>query len=389
MRTQAVIIGGGPAGTLLSHLLGRHGIESVILELRSREYVLARIRAGVLEQGTAELLRTVGLGERMDSEGHVHHGVGLALAGRLLRIDFRELTSKAVTIYGQTEVQSDLYTALDTEGRTLIDEAEDVAIHEVAGDNPYVTYTKGGVEHRIDADFVAGCDGYHGVSRQAIPADVLRTYERDYPFGWLGVLSETPPVDDELIYAGHERGFALCSMRHAILSRYYIQCDLDTDIGDWPDDRFWEELQRRLPNDVAERLVTGRSIEKSIAPLRSFVAEPMQFGSLYLAGDAAHIVPPTGAKGLNLAVSDVAYLAEAMRQYYGDGSDAGLAAYSETALRRVWKAVRFSWWMTTLLHQFPEDGAFARRIQHTEFDYLASSSSAQEAMAENYVGLPM
>ena len=388
MRTQVAIIGGGPAGTLLSHILDHHGIESVVLERRSQEYVLSRIRAGVLEQGGADLLRTYGLGDRMDREGFVHEGIFLAFAGRRFRIDFEALTGSSVMVYGQTEVQKDLYEAHAAGGATLIDEAEDVALHDLDGDAPYVTFTKDGVAERLDCDFIAGCDGYHGVSRASIPDAVLRTFERIYPFGWLGVLSETPPVNDELIYANHERGFALCSMRHEMLSRYYVQCPLDADIDQWPDDRFWEELKTRLPVDVAERMVTGPSIEKSIAPLRSFVAEPMRFGKLFLAGDAAHIVPPTGAKGLNLAISDVAYLSEALIAHYRDGSDAALDAYSDTALARVWKAVRFSWWMTTLMHRFPDDGAFGLKIQESELDYLSSSAAAQKALAENYVGLP-
>lgn len=310
MHTQVLVIGGGPAGSLLSHLLHLRGIESVILERKSRDYVLSRIRAGVLEHQSVEVLRNAGLGERLDREGFVHDGTHLAFGGDKLRIDFAALTGKTVTIYGQTQVQEDLYDALGQRDGSIVFEAEDVTLHDLDTDSPAATYAKDGHEHRIEARWVAGCDGYHGVSRTSIPDDVLTTFERVYPFGWLGILSETPPVDDELIYASSERGFALCSMRHANLSRYYVQCPLDDDIADWSDDRFWEELKARLPADTADALVTGPSIEKSIAPLRSFVAEPMRYGSLLLAGDAAHIVPPTGAKGLNLAISDVVYLAE-------------------------------------------------------------------------------
>jgi p-hydroxybenzoate 3-monooxygenase len=389
MRTQVAIIGGGPAGTLLSHMLASAGVDSVVLERKSKAYVLSRIRAGVLERGSTRILTAQGLGDRMARQGFVHDGVYLAFAGRRFRVDFAALTDASVTVYGQTEVQKDLYAAQEQEGRALIDEAGDVELHGLDTATPWVTFTKDGVAHRLDCDFVAGCDGYHGVSRASIPPEVLRTYERVYPFGWLGILSETPPVNNELIYANHARGFALCSMRHEMLSRYYVQCPLDTDLAEWPDDRFWEELTARLPHDVGERLVTGPSIEKSIAPLRSFVAEPMRFGRLFLAGDAAHIVPPTGAKGLNLAISDVTYLADALTRFYGDGDEAGLDAYSATALARVWKAVRFSWWMTTLLHRFPDDGAFGLKIQEAELGYLAESEPAQRAMAENYVGLPL
>ncbi|RPI25828.1 MAG: 4-hydroxybenzoate 3-monooxygenase [Actinobacteria bacterium] len=389
MRTQVAIIGGGPAGTLLSHILGREGIESIVLERQSRAYVLSRIRAGVLERGSTDVLRRYGLGERMDRRGFVHEGINLAFAGRRFRVDFDARAGSSVMIYGQTEVQKDLYDARDRDGGTILDEAEDVILHDLEENSPYVTYRKDGVDHRIDCDFIAGCDGYHGVSRESIPASLLRTYERIYPFGWLGVLSETPPVNDELIYANHERGFALCSMRHEMLSRYYVQCPVDADIDDWPDDRFWEELTARLPSEVGDRLVTGPSIEKSIAPLRSFVAEPMRFGPLFLAGDAAHIVPPTGAKGLNLAISDVTYLADALITHYADGEDSKLDGYSDRALARVWKAVRFSWWMTTLMHRFPEDGAFGLKVQEAELEYLSTSPAAQTALAENYVGLPL
>jgi p-hydroxybenzoate 3-monooxygenase len=388
MKTQVAIIGGGPAGTLLSQILDTQGVESVVLERRSREYVLSRIRAGVLEQGSAEILRDAGVGDRMDRESEVHDGVGLAFAGRRFRVDFKMLTDQTVTVYGQTQVQRDLYDARDRLHGVIVDEAEDVTPHDVDGDSPYVTYVKNGVRERLDCDFVAGCDGYHGVSRTVFPADLLRNYEREYPFAWLGVLSETPPVDEELIYANHERGFALCSLRTRMLSRYYVQCPLDTNLEEWPDDRFWEELGRRLPDEVTERLVTGPSIEKSITPLRSFVSEPMRHGRLFLAGDAAHIVPPTGAKGLNLAISDAVYLSRALVHHYRTGSDDLLDAYSDTALGRVWKAVRFSWWMTNLMHRFPEAGDFGQRTQEAELDYISTSQAAQTAMAENYTGLP-
>ena len=390
MRTQVVIVGGGPAGSLLSHLLHREGIESIVLERRSRDYVLSRIRAGVLEQATADLLREVGLGERMDREGFPHDGTYLAYGGGQLHVDFAQLTGRNVMIYGQTQVQEDLYDALAERDGSIVFEAEDVALHDVNSEAPSVTYTKDGQTHRVDTTWVIGCDGFHGVSRTSIPDDVLTTYERVYPFGWLGILSETPPVNDELIYANSDRGFALCSMRHAMLSRYYVQCPLDDAVEDWSDDRFWDELRARLPEDTADRLVTGPSIEKSIAPLRSFVAEPLRYSRLMLAGDAAHIVPPTGAKGLNLAVSDVFYLARALTENLRDGSNTGVDAYSETALRRVWRAVRFSWWMTTAMHRFPgqEDG-FDRQIQLAELQLLADSETARRQMAENYVGLPL
>lgn len=386
-RTQVAIIGAGPAGTLLALLLRRAGIDSIILERRSRAHVLARIRAGVLEHGSAEILRALGLGERMRREGHVHRGVELAYAGKRFRVDFEKLTGTSVVIYGQTEVQKDLYGALDAGGGVLLDDAEDVVLHDVAGSRPAISFVRDGRAERIECDYIAGCDGFHGVSRTAIPESALRTFERVYPFGWLGILSETPPVHDELIYANHERGFALCSMRNPMLSRYYVQCPLDSDVADWSDERFWDELKRRLPADVAARLVTGPSIEKSIAPLRSFVAEPLRHGRLFLAGDAAHIVPPTGAKGLNLAISDVVCLSQALEDHYRSGSDTLLDAYSQTALRRVWRAVRFSWWMTTLMHRFPEDGPFSQRIQETELELLAESEAAQRILAAQYVGL--
>jgi p-hydroxybenzoate 3-monooxygenase len=389
MRTQVIIIGAGPAGMLLSHLLEQRGIASVVVEQRSKEYVAARIRAGVLEQGSVDVLRVAGLGERMDREGYRHEGVFFSTAGHGFRIDFEGLTGRAVTVYGQTEVQKDLYAAAEASGRIVIDEAEDVAVHDTETSTPWVTFRKHDRIERIDGDVVAGCDGFHGVCRTVIPPSIVRSYERIYPFGWLGILSETPPVSHELIYAQHERGFALCSMRNEMLSRYYVQCELDDAVESWTDARFWDELRRRIPQEAADRLVVGPSIEKSITPLRSFVAEPMRWGRLFLAGDAAHIVPPTGAKGLNLAVSDVVYLAEAFGEFFAGGSEAAMDAYSDRALARVWKAVRFSWWMTTLLHRFTDTGEFGQRIQETELAYLSESRAAQAALAENYTGLPL
>ena len=382
------IIGSGPAGLLLSQLLHRRGIESVVLERQSREYVLGRIRAGVIEQGAVGLLREAGVHERMDREAQIHEGIGISFGGRRHRIDFRSLTGSCVTVYGQTEITRDLFEARDAMGGTIIHDAEDVRLHDIETDAPSLTFRRDGETHRVDCDFIAGCDGFHGVSRTAIPADVLRTFEKVYPFGWLGVLSRTPPVTPEVTYNHHERGFALCSMRSENLSRYYVQCRLDDDVDRWPDDRFWNELRRRLPGDVAEALIAGPSIEKSIAPLRSFVAEPMRHGRLFLAGDAAHIVPPTGAKGLNLAASDVYYLSRAFAAWYGSGDSGAMDAYSDNCLRRVWKAERFSWWMTTLLHRFPDSGPFGERIQLAELDYLVTSEAAMTALAENYIGLP-
>ncbi len=388
MRTQVAIIGSGPAGLLLGQLLHKRGIDTVILENRTKDYVLARVRAGVLEQGTVDLLDAVGLGARMHREGLVHDGTELCFDGRRHRIDFRELTGKTVMVYGQTEVTRDLMDGRDAAGLTTVYGAEGVALHDVASERPRVTYMKNGVPQELVCDFIAGCDGFHGPSRQAIPSSVLKTYERVYPFGWLGVLSETPPVSDELIYANHERGFALCSMRSMTRSRYYIQCRLDEKESEWSDDRFWDELKRRLDDEAASTIVTGPSIEKSIAPLRSFVAEPMRHGKLFLAGDSAHIVPPTGAKGLNLAASDVHYLANALAEFYGEKSSAGIDAYSQTALARVWKSVRFSWWMTMLMHRFPDTQPFDYQMQVSELDYLVNSKAAMTVLAENYVGLP-
>jgi p-hydroxybenzoate 3-monooxygenase len=388
MRTQVCIIGGGPSGLLLSQLLHRKGIDTVVLERRSRDYVLGRIRAGVLEWGTVELLREAGIGARMDREGFVHEGTYLALQNRGFRVDFKATTGKQVMVYGQTEVTADLYAARDAMDGVVIDEAEGATPHDLDTDAPFVTWHRDGSEHRIDCDFVIGCDGFHGISRRSMPNSVLREYERVYPFGWLGILSETPPVDDELIYANHPRGFALCSMRNANLSRYYVQCDVNDSLDAWSDDAFWDELRRRIPEEAADRLVTGPSIEKSIAPLRSFVAEPMRWGRLLLCGDAAHIVPPTGAKGLNLAASDVHYAYHALAAHYLDGDDTGLETYSATALARVWKAIRFSWWFTTLMHRFPDQTEFEQRIQEAELEALEASRAAQTVMAENYVGLP-
>lgn len=389
MKTQVGIIGSGPSGLLLSQLLHLHGIDSVILERRSRDYVLGRIRAGVLEQGMVDLMREAGVAERMDREGLIHEGFDIAFGGRRHRIDLAGLTGGAtVMVYGQTELTADLFAARDAMGGIIIDEADDVVPHDVDTDSPCITYTKGGETHRIDCDFVAGCDGFHGVSRSVIPADVLTEHQRVYPFGWLGLLSDSPPVSHELIYVNHERGFALCSQRSTTRSRYYLQCYSDEDVNVWPDERFWDELKRRLPQDAASTLVTAPSIEKSVAPLRSFVAEPLRHGRLFLAGDAAHIVPPTGAKGLNLAASDIYFLSRALIDYFNKGDEQALATYSEKALSRIWKAERFSWWMTMLLHRFPDDSSFDRRIQHTDMEYLFSSKAAQTSLAENYVGLP-
>ena len=388
MRTQVGIIGGGPAGLLLSQILHRNGVESVVLERRSREYVLGRIRAGVLEWGSVEVLRNAGVGGRLDREGRVHDGARIAWAGRRqLLIDTRKYAGRPMMAYGQTRITEDLYAARDALGGIVIDEAEEVTPHGVDTGAPWLTWRKDGREHRIDCDYIAGCDSFHGVSRQAIPPAVLRTHEKVYPFGWLGILSRTPPLDD-IVYATHDRGFALASQRSPALSRYYVQCSLDDSLEDWPDERFWEELKARFPPEIAERIVTGPSIEKSIAPLRSFVAEPMRHGRLFLAGDAAHIVPPTGAKGLNLAISDVHYLSRALIEFYGTGSTRYLDEYSGTALRRVWGAARFSWWLTMLLHRFPGQTAFDRRMQEAELDYVASSEHARRAMCEQYAGLP-
>jgi p-hydroxybenzoate 3-monooxygenase len=393
MRTQVAIIGAGPSGLLLGQLLHRAGIDAVIIETKSADYVQARIRAGLLEQGTVGLLEQAGVADRLHAQGLVHDGFELSVAGRRHRIEVKATTGRHVTIYGQTEVTRDLMAARASSGGVTYYEAADVAVHDFAGASyasasPRVTFTHGGKAYDIGCDYIAGCDGYHGICRASVPANAIKTFERVYPFGWLGILADVPPVNHELIYAHHERGFALCTMRSATRSRYYVQCSLDDKIEQWPDDRFWDELRRRLDPEAASRLITGPSFEKSIAPLRSFVAEPMRFGQLFLVGDAAHIVPPTGAKGLNLAASDVKYLSEALIAHYHDQSDAGLDGYSAKALARVWKAVRFSWWMTSMMHTFPETGPFGLRIQEAELGYLFESKAAQTSLAENYVGLP-
>ena len=389
MRTRVAIIGSGPSGLLLGQLLSNAGIDNVILDRSSREHILARVRAGVLEEGTVGLMDEAGVGARMHAEGLPHDGFSLAFDGRDHRIDLFDLTGgKRVMVYGQTELTLDLIERRERDGTPTVYEAANVTPHDFDGDTPHVTYEKDGVTHRIDCDFIAGCDGFHGASRKAVPRDAIRTFEKVYPFGWLGILADVPPVSRELIYANHPRGFALCSMRSETRSRYYVQCPLDEKVEAWSDDRFWDEIRRRLPAHHAGAMVTGPSFEKSIAPLRSFVAEPMRFGRLFLVGDAAHIVPPTGAKGLNLAASDVHYLFSGLREHYEERSDAGIEAYSAHALARVWKAVRFSWWMTTMLHRFPETGDFDQKIQEAELDYLTHSRAAATSLAENYVGLP-
>lgn len=388
MKTQVCIIGGGPSGLLLSQLLHVQGIDTVVLEKHSRDYVLGRIRAGVLEQGFAKLMREAQCGERMDREGEIHHGFHIAHDGRMDRIDLHKYSGgAAVIVYGQTEITRDLYEARDRTNGKVIHNAEDVRLHDLDSNAPHVTYRQGEQTFRIDCEFVVGADGFHGVSRKSIPKHVLTEYERVYPFGWLGVLSRTKPAASELIYAKHERGFALCSMRSQTLSRYYIQVPATDKVDAWSDDAFWEELKRRLPSRVADDMETGPSIEKSIAPLRSYVAEPMRWGSLFLAGDAAHIFPPTGARGLNSAASDVYYLYEGFQSYFKQGDRSGLEHYSERALARIWKAQRFSWWMTTLLHTFPDSLPYDKKLQTTEYEYVFSSEAAQRSLAENYVGL--
>ena len=390
MRTQVAIIGAGPAGLLLGQLLHKAGIDNIILEQRSASYVLGRIRAGVLEQVTVDLLEQAGAAARMRAEGLPHQGIELLFGGQRHRIDLHGLTGgKSVVVYGQTEVTRDLMEVRAAEGLTTIYEAAQVQPLDFDGPSPRVRYEKDGQVHEIECDFIAGCDGFHGVCRASVPTDRIRTFEKVYPFGWLGLLADTPPVSDELIYANTERGFALCSQRSAQRSRYYLQVPLTEKAQAWSDEAFWQELRLRLDPEARERLVTGPSLEKSIAPLRSFVTEPMRFGCMFLAGDAAHIVPPTGAKGLNLAASDVGYLAQALAQHYGERSDAGLDGYSGRCLARIWKAERFSWWMTSLLHRFPEAGAFDARVQQAELDYIVHSHAASTALAENYVGLPL
>jgi p-hydroxybenzoate 3-monooxygenase len=388
MRTKVVIIGGGPSGLLLSRLLSLENIDNVVLEKQSREHVQGRIRAGVLENGTIEMLRLAGVSKRLDNEGFKHNGIELSFKNHGFRIDLKKLTDKHVTVYGQTEVTKDLYEIIEKENGNIINCAEDVLPQKVGEINSFVTFKKNGIENKIMCDFIVGCDGYHGISRKVIPENLINIFERVYPFGWLGILSETPPVKEELIYANHGNGFALASMRNNNLSRYYIQTSLDDRVESWDDKRFWEELKRRLPIEASESIITGPSIEKSIAPLRSFVCEPMNWNNLFLVGDAAHIVPPTGAKGLNLAVSDVYYLFNGLKKHYLLNDDKDLKNYSTKALSRVWKAIRFSWWMTTTFHKFPEQTSFDQRIQDSELEYLENSIASQKVLAENYVGLP-
>lgn len=389
LRTQVVIVGSGPAGLLLGQLLTNAGIENVILERSSREHVLSRIRAGVLEEGTVGMLDEAGAGGRMHREGLPHDGFDLAFDGRRHRVDLFNLTGgKRVMVYGQTEVTRDLMEKRAETGGVSIYGAADVEPQDFYGDQPHVTYARDGVTYRIDCDFIAGCDGYHGICRKSVPESAIEIFERAYPFGWLGIIADVKPVSEELIYANHPRGFALCSMRSRTRSRYYVQVPVDEKAEDWSDERFWDELRRRLPEGSAADVTTGPSIEKAVAPIRSFVAEPLRFGRLFLAGDAGHIVPPTGAKGLNLAASDVRYLFDALREYYADKSSAGLDGYSAKALQRVWKAERFSWWMTSTLHRFHDQGSFGQKIQHAELDYLFDSKAALTSLAENYVGLP-
>ncbi len=390
MRTQVAITGAGPAGLFLSHLLHQAGIDSVVLERQTRDYVQDRVRAGVLEKVAVNLMDRLGIGERMHREGLPHHGTNLSVDGKMFRVDFAELTGgTTIMVYGQQEVMKDLGEAADARGIKIIYRAEDAKLHALDTDKPFVTYIKDGREERVDADFIVACDGYHGVGRQSIPESALNVYERVFPFGWLGILAEVPPCSEELIYANHENGFALASMRSPTRSRYYLQVSVDEKIEDWQDDRFWDELCVRLGPEAAAAVTRGPSFEKSIAPLRSFVCETMRFGRLFLAGDAAHIVPPTGAKGLNLAVSDVLYLFEGLEQFYKQNSTAGVDRYAERALARVWKAERFSWWFTGVTHRFPTMDAFDRKMQVAEIEYIRTSRAAQTTLAENYVGLPL
>ena len=390
IRTQVAIIGAGPSGLLLGQLLHKAGIDAVILERQSPDYVLGRIRAGILEQVTVDVLDEVGVGERMHHEGLVHEGFAMLWAGRRHRIDLARLTGgKKVMVYGQTEVTRDLMEARTAAGLATVYEAKSVAIHDVDGSSPRVTYEAGGQTHTVHCDFIAGCDGFHGVCRASVPRAAITEYEKVYPFGWLGLLSDTPPVHDELIYVNSPRGFALCSQRSLTRSRYYLQVPLTDKAEEWTDDAFWQELRLRLDAEGRERLVTGPSLEKSIAPLRSFVCEPLRFGRLFLAGDAGHIVPPTGAKGLNLAATDVKYLSSALIEHYRERSDAGIDHYSERCLRRIWKAERFSWWFTSLMHRYPDDGPIVGKLQQAELDYVLHSESAARSVAENYVGLPL
>ena len=387
MRTQVAIIGAGPAGMFLAHLLARAGIEAIVLERRSRDYVGGRVRAGVLDRITVDVMARLGLDARLKSEGLAHAGTTLMFDGEMFHLDFVALTGSPVTVYGQSEVMKDLFDAGEERALKVVFEAEDVGVHDVESDRPFVTYQKNGSVERIECNFIAGCDGSHGISRSAIPPERLSLFERRYPFGWLGIMADVPPVQHELIYCNHENGFALASMRSATRSRCYLQCGVEERLEDWPDDRFWEEFARRLGPGV--RVTRGASFEKSIAPLRSFVAEPMRYGRLFLLGDAAHIVPPTGAKGMNLAVSDAVMLSEALESFYRCGADTGLNGYSARALARVWKAERFAWWLTGLMHRFPENGRIERRLQRAELEYLRDSHAAQTAFAENYVGLAL
>ncbi len=390
MQTQVAIIGGGPSGLLMSQILQLNGIDNVILERQTRDYVLGRVRAGIIEQGTIDLLRSADVADRMNRDGLVHEGIDIAFAGERQRVDLHKYSGgKTVMVYGQTEITEDLYEARDKMVGKILHEVSDVELHEVTSQNPYVTFKHENQEKRLDCQFIAGCDGFHGVSRATFPCSILKTYERVYPFAWLGLLSETPPISDELIYVNHKNGFALCSMRSETRSRYYLQVPVGTDVNDWPDERFWEELKVRLPDQTANELITGPSIENAVAPLRSFVAEPLSHGRLFLVGDAGHIVPPTGAKGLNLAASDVYYLSRALLEFFQSGDETALKGYSNRALQRIWKAVRFSWWMTLMLHKFPDDGEFGEKIQQTELEYLFSSEAALSVLAENYVGLPL
>lgn len=389
VKTQVCIIGAGPSGLLLSQLLANAGIDTVVIDRKDRAYIEGRVRAGVLEQGTVSALEEAGAAERLHREGLAHSGFELAFDGDRHRIDIKALTGKTVTVYGQTEVTKDLFDKRYAHGQQFFFNIENTTPNDLKSNKPSVEFTHDGEQVVVECDYVAGCDGFHGVSRRAIPRDELKTFERVYPFGWLGIMVEKPPVSHELIYANHARGFALASMRSETRSRYYLQCDVNDDIAEWPDDRFWEELALRLGPDAAANLQTGPSFEKSIAPLRSLVAEPMRYGALFLAGDAAHIVPPTGAKGLNLAVADIRILSRALIARYTDGNNHYIDTYSETVLRRVWKVERFSWQLSTLMHQFPENSPFEKRMQRAEFDYLCASETASRAIAENYVGLPL
>ena len=388
MKTRVVIIGGGPAGLLLSQRLDLAGISNIVLEKHSRKHVLERIRAGLLEWGSVEVLRDSGVSDRMDRDGHVHDGTQIVWDQQhQMVLNTRLYADKPMMAYGQTNITEDLYASRDKAGAMIVHEIEDVVLHGLTSTQPSVVYRKGGQNHSINCEFIAGCDGFHGVSRNSISNSHRTEFEKVYPFGWLGVLSETPPLE-EVTYANSSRGFALASQRNPMLSRYYLQCDLDTDVADWPDQRFWDELKQRFPNEIAEQIVTGPSIEKSVTPLRSFVSEPMSYGRLFLAGDAAHIVPPTGAKGLNLAISDIYYLSRALTNFYAHGDEEYLKTYSTMALRRVWGAARFSWWLTNLLHRFPDQGTFDQRAQAQELDYLARSESYMRAVCEQYAGLP-